>query len=203
MDPPNAFEEARARRVEENLARLRQLGVPVLPASTQPPAKRKRERALHEAAPRSRAPRAATQGAAYREAPLPPGGRVSAGRGERGQLDPVNGVTCHYCRQKANGAHALCCCARCAAGGRNPVAFCAPCLRNRNGEDAARLPAGWEAPPCRKACLSTPPCAGPCCNCSRCMHLSGRPPTGALVAAARAAGYGDVHALLCARAAGM
>ncbi|XP_069509413.1 cell division cycle-associated protein 7-like isoform X2 [Ambystoma mexicanum] len=96
----------------------------------------------------------------------------------------VHGSTCHQCRQKTTDTKTNC---------RNPECqgirgqFCAPCLRNRYGEDVreALLDSDWQCPPCRGIC-----------NCSFCRHREGRCATGILFPLAQYHGFKDVHSYL-------
>lgn len=110
------------------------------------------------------------------------------------------GLTCHWCRQKTVEAHAICTRRECAEQvtpkgeirARLPVAFCGPCLKNRNGEDvvAATASGAWICPKCRGSC--GPGCDG-CCNCGPCRRRKGLPHTGQLAPEARERGFTNVH----------
>ncbi|CAI0446936.1 unnamed protein product [Linum tenue] len=90
------------------------------------------------------------------------------GYGEDGKriLDPVNGQTCHQCRQKALGLHTTCCKCKLVQG-----QFCGDCLFMRYGENVIEVNQNseWICPPCRGIC-----------NCSLCRKEKGWLPTGNL-----------------------
>ncbi|XP_078514906.1 cell division cycle-associated protein 7-like isoform X1 [Lissotriton helveticus] len=96
----------------------------------------------------------------------------------------VHGSTCHQCRQKTTDTKTNCRNQEC-QGIRGQ--FCAPCLRNRYGEEVrdALLNPDWQCPPCRGIC-----------NCSFCRHRDGRCATGILFPLARYHGFKDVHSYL-------
>jgi len=98
--------------------------------------------------------------------------------------DPINGTSCHQCRQKTKDTK-TCCRAPDCFGVRGQ--FCGVCLKNRYGENAADalLDPDWKCPPCRGIC-----------NCSICRSRSGRCPTGILFQHAEALGYKSVHHFL-------
>ncbi|KAL8549761.1 hypothetical protein ACS0TY_008559 [Phlomoides rotata] len=110
-----------------------------------------------------------------------PGIRVVGGR----IYDPVNGKTCHQCRQKTRDFVAAC---------KNlsnkkpcPIMYCHKCLLNRYGEKAEEVDASgvWSCPKCRGIC-----------NCSICMKKRGHQPTGLLITTAKATGYSSVSEML-------
>ncbi|XP_069089425.1 cell division cycle-associated protein 7-like isoform X2 [Pleurodeles waltl] len=96
----------------------------------------------------------------------------------------VHGSTCHQCRQKTTDTKTNCRNQEC-PGIRGQ--FCAPCLRNRYGEEVreALLNPDWQCPPCRGIC-----------NCSFCRQRDGRCATGILFPLARYHGFKDVHSYL-------
>ena len=98
--------------------------------------------------------------------------------------DPVNGTTCHQCRQKTDDLKTACRSKSC-FGVRGQ--FCGPCLRNRYGEDAKQA---LMDPDCH-----CPPCRG-ICNCSFCMKKRGRRCTGIMIHLAKERGYEDVKSFL-------
>lgn len=80
--------------------------------------------------------------------------------------DSVDGVTCHWCRQKTVETHVVCTSEGCGDGragfkknGRRalPSSFCGKCLRNRHGEDvdAAVASAGRQAQKKRQTANTT------------------------------------------------
>jgi len=76
--------------------------------------------------------------------------------------DPINGVTCHQCRQKTIDEKSVC--------ALNPTHnFCEKCLRNRYGEELSVIKKDptWICPRCKNLC-----------NCSICRKKSGKPPIG-------------------------
>lgn len=123
--------------------------------------------------------------------------------------DSQLGVTCHWCRQKTVEVHAICTRRECAEQvtpngeirARLPVAFCGPCLKNRNGEDvvAAVASGTWICPKCRGSC--GPGCDG-CCNCGPCRRRKGLPHTGQLAPEARERGFTNAHDYLVHLATG-
>ncbi|XP_048424554.1 cell division cycle-associated protein 7 [Pyrus x bretschneideri] len=80
--------------------------------------------------------------------------------------DPVNGETCHQCRQKTLGHHTKCWKCDLVQG-----QFCGDCLYMRYGENVieANENPGWTCPVCRGIC-----------NCSLCRQAKGWEPTGNL-----------------------
>jgi len=98
--------------------------------------------------------------------------------------DPINGTSCHQCRQKTRDTK-TCCRAPDCVGVRGQ--FCGVCLKNRYGENAddALLDPDWKCPPCRGIC-----------NCSICRSRSGRCPTGILFNLSASLGYKSVHHFL-------
>ncbi|XP_065186797.1 cell division cycle-associated 7-like protein isoform X1 [Sycon ciliatum] len=98
--------------------------------------------------------------------------------------DPINGTSCHQCRQKTLDLKTTCHGDSC-IGVRGQ--FCGPCLRNRYGEDITKVIKNkkWLCPPCREIC-----------NCSICLNRSGRRPTGILIHTARDSGFESVHSFL-------
>ncbi|CAA0833978.1 Zinc-finger domain of monoamine-oxidase A repressor R1 [Striga hermonthica] len=90
------------------------------------------------------------------------------GYDEDGQriYDPVNGKSCHQCRQKTLGFHTTC--SKCEAVSGQ---FCGDCLYMRYGENVKEVNQNseWVCPTCRGIC-----------NCSRCRREKGWMPTGAI-----------------------
>jgi hypothetical protein len=97
----------------------------------------------------------------------------------RGELDPVRGTTCHWCRQKTDSLKAKC--------GQCPIAFCPPCLLIRHGLKPSDIGPDWQCPKC---------CGN--CNCSVCRRKAGLEPTGVMGATAVAAGFASVEQYLAA-----
>ncbi|XP_059293759.1 uncharacterized protein LOC132046932 [Lycium ferocissimum] len=92
--------------------------------------------------------------------------------------DPINGKTCHQCRQKTLGQRTHCSKCQMVQG-----QFCGDCLYMRYGEhvlEAKRNP-DWICPPCRGIC-----------NCSLCRQAKGWAPTGALYRKIARLGYKSV-----------
>ncbi|PIA63552.1 hypothetical protein AQUCO_00201117v1 [Aquilegia coerulea] len=110
-----------------------------------------------------------------------PGVRVRGGR----IFDSENGKTCHQCRQKTRDLVAACKSKRDEKS--CTIKFCHKCLKNRYGENAeeANQLEDWKCPKCRGVC-----------NCSFCMKKKGHQPTGILVHAANANGFGSVSEYL-------
>ncbi|XP_073127846.1 uncharacterized protein [Henckelia pumila] len=110
-----------------------------------------------------------------------PGVRLVGGR----IYDPVNGKTCHQCRQKTRDFVASCTIQR--NNKPCPIMFCHKCLLNRYGEKAEEVSAlgEWNCPKCRGIC-----------NCSICMKKRGHQPTGILITAAKATGFSSVSEML-------
>ena len=98
--------------------------------------------------------------------------------------DPVNGRSCHQCRQKTNDTK-TCCRSDTCSGVRGQ--FCGACLQKRYGEDIrdALLDPNWTCPPCRGIC-----------NCSICRNKAGKCATGSLFDYSQDLGYKSVHHLL-------
>ena len=73
------------------------------------------------------------------------------------KYDPVNGTTCHQCRQKTIDEKSKCKNATCEPLGRHR--FCRSCLKTRYHEnlDEVLLNPDWTCPTCRGSC-----------NCSHC-----------------------------------
>ncbi|KAJ4832668.1 hypothetical protein Tsubulata_047354 [Turnera subulata] len=95
--------------------------------------------------------------------------------------DPLNGKTCHQCRQKTLNLKATCKQKECASH------YCHKCLWNRYGvkaEETACLN-DWICPRCRGVC-----------NCSMCMKKRGHRPTGIFIHAAKANGFCSVSEML-------
>ncbi|KAK4394290.1 Cell division cycle-associated 7-like protein [Sesamum angolense] len=90
------------------------------------------------------------------------------GYDEDGQriYDPVEGKTCHQCRQKTLGRHTECSKCEMVTG-----QFCGDCLYMRYGENVLEVNENrdWICPVCRGIC-----------NCSRCRREKGWQPTGAI-----------------------
>ncbi|CAI5510242.1 unnamed protein product [Closterium sp. Naga37s-1] len=104
--------------------------------------------------------------------------------------DPVNGKSCHQCRQKTLGLRT-----ECAACKDRSVCgqFCGDCLFLRYGENIEEALADpeWECPVCRDIC-----------NCSICRNRKGWGPTGQLFHKVWGAGYQSVaHYLMLTRMA--
>ena len=97
----------------------------------------------------------------------------------RGELDPVRGTTCHWCRQKTDSLKAKC--------GQCPIAFCPPCLLIRHGLKPSDIGPDWRCPKC---------CGN--CNCSVCRRKAGLEPTGVMGPQAAAAGFAGVEQYLAA-----
>lgn len=102
--------------------------------------------------------------------------------------DPVNGKTCHQCRQKTMGRRTHCSTCNLVQG-----QFCGDCLYMRYGEhvvEATQNP-NWLCPPCRGIC-----------NCSLCRQAKGWAPTGALYRRISSLGYKSVaHYLITTKRA--
>ncbi|KAM6959183.1 cell division cycle-associated 7-like protein [Aplochiton taeniatus] len=98
--------------------------------------------------------------------------------------DKENGSSCHQCRQKTLDTKTVCRSGFC-VGVKGQ--FCAPCLKNRYGEDvrSVLLDPTWWCPLCRGVC-----------NCSLCRKREGRCATGILVGLARYNGHDNVHEYL-------
>lgn len=96
--------------------------------------------------------------------------------------DPVNGITCHQCRQKTIEKKTEC--SHCHKGH-----ICARCLLNRYGEvfDQVLQNPNWTCPQCRGIC-----------NCSTCLKKKGRSAIGMLIAEVRERGYNSVAEMLAA-----
>eukprot|EP00899_Mesostigma_viride_P016522 jgi/Mesvir1/24871/Mv22104-RA.1 len=93
--------------------------------------------------------------------------------------DPVNGKTCHQCRQKTLGLRTECSECRSLQG-----CFCGDCIYMRYGENVKEILAAatWVCPVCRDIC-----------NCSICRpRKKGWPATGQLYKTALSAGYPSV-----------
>ncbi|KZV40545.1 hypothetical protein F511_29371 [Dorcoceras hygrometricum] len=111
----------------------------------------------------------------------PSGVRLVGGR----IYDPVNGKTCHQCRQKTRDFVAACTIQR--NNKPCPIMFCHKCLLNRYGEKAEEVSVSgeWSCPKCRGIC-----------NCSICMKKRGHQPTGILISTAKATGFSSVSEML-------
>ncbi|KAJ3608742.1 hypothetical protein NHX12_023272 [Muraenolepis orangiensis] len=98
--------------------------------------------------------------------------------------DKDHGSSCHQCRQKTLDTKTVCRSGSC-VGVKGQ--FCAPCLKNRYGEDLRQvlLDPTWACPLCRGVC-----------NCSLCRRREGRCATGILVGLARYNGHDNVHQYL-------
>ncbi|EPS70256.1 hypothetical protein M569_04505 [Genlisea aurea] len=92
--------------------------------------------------------------------------------------DPINGKTCHQCRQKTLGFHTHCCKCNMVQG-----QFCGDCLYMRYGENVleANENPDWICPVCRGIC-----------NCSFCRQAKGWRPTGTLYRKVSRLGYKSV-----------
>ncbi|KAL6143726.1 hypothetical protein ACLB2K_054421 [Fragaria x ananassa] len=112
------------------------------------------------------------------------GVRVVGGR----IYDPVNGKTCHQCRQKTRDFVASC--KNLKKNNRCTITFCHKCLLNRYGENAeeVELLDDWHCPKCRGNC-----------NCSFCRKKQGLKPTGLLVYTAKEGGFRSVSEMLTAK----
>ncbi|XP_038877909.1 uncharacterized protein LOC120070121 isoform X3 [Benincasa hispida] len=90
------------------------------------------------------------------------------GYGQDGKrvYDPVNGESCHQCRQKTLGHRSHC--SKCRLGQGQ---LCGDCLYTRYGENVmeVNLNPNWICPVCRGIC-----------NCSQCRQSKGWMPTGAI-----------------------
>ncbi|KAK4749508.1 hypothetical protein SAY87_026957 [Trapa incisa] len=120
-------------------------------------------------------------GGSQRKRTKDPGLRVQGGR----IYCPVNGKTCHQCRQKTLDFSAEC---KNMKGSKQCVIkFCQKCLMNRYGEDASEVVNSneWHCPKCRGIC-----------NCSFCMKKRGQQPTGILVHTAKKTGFSSVYEML-------
>ncbi|KAM7262877.1 hypothetical protein ACFE04_000560 [Oxalis oulophora] len=92
--------------------------------------------------------------------------------------DPVNGKTCHQCRQKTLGHRTSCSQCNMVQG-----QFCGDCLYMRYGEHVleANENPDWTCPVCRGIC-----------NCSLCRQAKGWPATGALARRVSSLGFKSV-----------
>ncbi|KAL3640445.1 hypothetical protein CASFOL_015413 [Castilleja foliolosa] len=99
--------------------------------------------------------------------------------------DPVNGKTCHQCRQKTRDFVAACTISK--NNKACTMMFCHKCLENRYGEKAEEVSAleEWTCPRCRGIC-----------NCSICMKKRGHQPTGILINTAKKTGFSSVSEML-------
>ncbi|KAL3651905.1 hypothetical protein CASFOL_004907 [Castilleja foliolosa] len=100
--------------------------------------------------------------------------------------DPVDGKTCHQCRQKTLGLHSECCKCKLVTG-----QFCGDCLYMRYGENVKEVNENpdWVCPVCRGIC-----------NCSRCRRNKGWMPTGAIYNRVAKLGFKSVaHYLIYTR----
>ncbi|KAL7104667.1 hypothetical protein ACP275_08G260300 [Erythranthe tilingii] len=112
------------------------------------------------------------------------------GYDEDGQriYDPIEGKSCHQCRQKTLGHHTQCSKCKIVAG-----QFCGDCLYMRYGENVieANENPNWICPACRGIC-----------NCSRCRRDKGFEPTGAIYRKVVSLGFKSVaHYLIYTRRA--
>ncbi|KAL0448279.1 UNVERIFIED_CONTAM: Cell division cycle-associated 7-like protein [Sesamum latifolium] len=110
------------------------------------------------------------------------------GYDEDGQriYDPVEGKTCHQCRQKTLGHHTECSKCEMVTG-----QFCGDCLYMRYGENVMEVNENpdWICPVCRGIC-----------NCSRCRREKGWQPTGAIYKKVASLGFKSVaHYLIYTR----
>ena len=183
----NEFERERDARIANNKRRMAELGIG---ASAQPGAVARPTGAARSrrVAPRSDPTRRSSRDrppVTYATQQLP---REPTARGEpraahgldRGTLDPVNGTSCHFCRQRTDVAKAKC--SRCT------VQICPPCLKLRFGLLMGDIPDDYECP----KCLGT-------CNCSICRRKNGQEPTGILAPIALREGFSSVAEYLKAR----
>ncbi|KAG6405885.1 hypothetical protein SASPL_133479 [Salvia splendens] len=102
--------------------------------------------------------------------------------------DPINGKTCHQCRQKTLGQRTHCSSCNMVQG-----QFCGDCLYMRYGENVIEAKANpdWICPVCRGIC-----------NCSLCRQGKGWPPTGMMYKKIANLGYKSVaHYLVQTRRA--
>ncbi|CAN1343574.1 Protein MAK16 homolog [Linum perenne] len=110
------------------------------------------------------------------------------GKDGRRIYDPINGKTCHQCRQKTLGHRTHCSQCQMVQG-----QFCGDCLYMRYGEhvlEALENP-NWTCPVCRGIC-----------NCSLCRQSKGLAPTGMLYRKISSLGYKSVaHYLIETNAA--
>ncbi|XP_027076561.2 uncharacterized protein [Coffea arabica] len=92
--------------------------------------------------------------------------------------DPVNGKTCHQCRQKTLGHRT-----HCSNCNKVQGQFCGDCLYMRYGEHVleANQNPNWICPVCRAIC-----------NCSLCRQSKGWPPTGSLYRKISSLGFKSV-----------
>ncbi|KAI3450960.1 hypothetical protein Pfo_007625 [Paulownia fortunei] len=100
--------------------------------------------------------------------------------------DPVEGKTCHQCRQKTLGHHTECSKCEMVTG-----QFCGDCLYMRYGENVTEVSQNpdWVCPVCRGIC-----------NCSRCRRDKGWAPTGAIYRKVVSLGFKSVaHYLIYTR----
>ncbi|KAK4417457.1 Cell division cycle-associated 7-like protein [Sesamum alatum] len=110
------------------------------------------------------------------------------GYDEDGQriYDPVEGKSCHQCRQKTLGHHTECSKCEMVTG-----QFCGDCLYMRYGENVLEVNENpdWICPVCRGIC-----------NCSRCRRDKGWQPTGAIYKKVASLGFKSVaHYLIYTR----
>eukprot|EP00026_Physarum_polycephalum_P010515 Phypoly_transcript_10680.p1 GENE.Phypoly_transcript_10680~~Phypoly_transcript_10680.p1 ORF type:complete len:149 (-),score=16.55 Phypoly_transcript_10680:496-942(-) len=104
--------------------------------------------------------------------------------------DPINGTTCHQCRQKTLELKVACTSIIEDHHGNKQmcnVKLDEACLTNRYGQtiEAALASGEWKCPKCLGIC-----------NCSFCRRKKGLTPTGILVQKARAAGFDSVDSYL-------
>ncbi|KAK7400854.1 hypothetical protein VNO78_12162 [Psophocarpus tetragonolobus] len=100
--------------------------------------------------------------------------------------DPINGETCHQCRQKTRCQHTQCNKCELLQG-----QFCGDCLYMRYGENVTEVNHNtkWTCPPCRDIC-----------NCSRCRRAKGWMPTGNIYSKVSKLGFKSVaHYLIKTR----
>ncbi|XP_022148527.1 uncharacterized protein LOC111017154 [Momordica charantia] len=112
------------------------------------------------------------------------------GYGQDGKCmyDPINGESCHQCRQKTLGHHTHC--SKCNSGQGQ---LCGDCLYVRYGENVmeVNMDPKWICPVCRGIC-----------NCSLCRQSKGWEPTGAIYRKVRNLGFKSVaHYLIQTRCA--
>lgn len=113
------------------------------------------------------------------------------GFGEDGErlYDPVNGTSCHQCRQKTIQKHTYC--SKCRSGQGQ---LCGDCLYTRYGENLSEAVKNlsWLCPGCRGIC-----------NCSRCRRAKGWPPVTILYSKVIESGFKSVaHYLILTRCGG-
>ena len=188
----NEYERLREERIAANKKYLAELiSTSLLSASGKEPQQRKRRTAedreedgprLHKSSARLRSVPTSTYVLEDDPEDWPPRRTTRrAEPGERGEYGAEGASSCHSCRQKTTSYKAKC--TKCI------LAWCAPCLRIRYGEDAAEVntTGTWICGKCRGNCL-----------CSNCRRKAGKTPTGVLGPAAAAASFESVAEYLIA-----